>query len=99
MPMGAKIVGFADDEGVVVVVGKLVVEVTLSANQAVGTIRHWLSLMGLELAGQKTEVVLVTSRKVRETVTLNVGDCSIQSQPTLRYLGVQLTPISDSRST
>uniref|UniRef100_A0A6V7LWW2 Reverse transcriptase domain-containing protein n=1 Tax=Bracon brevicornis TaxID=1563983 RepID=A0A6V7LWW2_9HYME len=46
--------------------------------------------VGLTLAAYKTEAVLFTSRKQLETITLNVGECSITSQPYIRYLGVML---------
>lgn len=91
----AKTVGFADDIAVVVV-RKLIWEVTLSANEAVVSMGHWFSVAGLELADQKTEAVLVTSRKVREEVTLALGNCPIQSKPSLRY---KSTPYFDSTST
>ena len=89
MPEDVEIVGFADDIAVVVV-GKFLDEVTLTANLAVVVIRQWLLSVGLELADHKTEVVLVTSRKVRETIHITVGDCDIISKTSLRYLGVQI---------
>lgn len=89
MPSGTSIVGFADDVAVVVV-AKYIEEVVQTANEAVATVRQWLSSAGLHLADHKTEAVLVTSRKTQETITLDVGGCSIHSQPSLRYLGVQI---------
>ena len=89
LPRGAKTVGFADDVAVIAV-GKYLAEVTWIANEAIAIIRQWLSSVGLQLADQKTEVVLVTSRKVAETITIRVGDCEITSKPSLRYLGVQI---------
>lgn len=89
LPTGTTTVGFADDVAVVVV-AKHLEEITERANQAIRAIRGWLAENGLQLADHKTEAVLVTSRKVRETITLRVGGCEICSQPSLRYLGVQL---------
>lgn len=89
LPSGTTTVGFADDVAVVVV-AKHLEEITQMANQAVREIRGWLAANGLQLADHKTEAVLVTSRKVRETITLRVGRCEIRSQPSLRYLGVQI---------
>lgn len=89
MPPGVTVVGFADDVAVVVV-EKFLDDITYTANKAVHTIRKWLASVGLQLADNKTEVVLVTSRKVRETITLTVGEHDITSLPSLRYLGIQI---------
>lgn len=74
------IIGFADDV-VVVIVTK---EVTQMANQSVATIRWWFSTRGLQLGDHKTDAVLVTSRKIVETINLTVGDCDISLQLSLR---------------
>ena len=89
LPDGATTVGFADDVAVVVV-GKFLEQVTWIANEAIRTIRQWLTSVGLQLADHKTEVILVTSRKVNETITVRVGDCEITSKSSLKYLGVQI---------
>ena len=46
--------------------------------------------VGLKLADHKTEAVLFTSRKKVETITLEVGQCTITSQPNVRFLGLML---------
>ncbi|XP_066906481.1 uncharacterized protein [Halyomorpha halys] len=70
LPEGATVVGFADDVAVVVS-AKYWEEVILIANQAVATVRGWLSSVGLQLADHKTEVLLVTSRKQTESITVS----------------------------
>ena len=89
MPPGVSIVGFADDVAIVVV-EKYLDDVTYVANKAVRTVRQWLATVGLRLADHKTEAVLVTSRKVRESITLTVGECEVTSKPSLKYLGIQI---------
>ena len=42
------------------------------------------------MADHKTKVVLVTSRKATETITIKVGNCEITSKSSLKYLGVQI---------
>lgn len=49
-----------------------------------------MTSVGLELAGQKTEAVLITGRKVREIITLIVGKNTIICKPHIWYLGVVL---------
>lgn len=82
-------IAFADDLAIIVC-GKLIEDVTYTANKAIFSIRQWLSSVGLQLADHKTEAVLITSRKVRETIELTVGGFDIRSKPSIRYLGVQI---------
>lgn len=89
LPRGTRMVGFADDVALLVI-AKLLEEIIQMANEAIRMVRQWLAANGLQLADHKTEVVLVTSRKATETITISVGGCDIPSQPSLRYLGVQL---------
>ncbi|XP_066908977.1 uncharacterized protein [Halyomorpha halys] len=86
---GATVVGFADDI-VVVVAAKNLEEVTLIANQAVVTVRGWPSSVGQQLADHKTEVLLVTSRKHTESITVTFGRHEIRSQSFLKYIGVMI---------
>nr|XP_041632428.1 uncharacterized protein LOC121502779 [Drosophila kikkawai] len=48
----------------------------------------WLADNGLSLAEQKTEAVLISSRKIVEKVNFRVGSTTIESSPTVKYLGV-----------
>ena len=89
-----KIIGFADDVAVTVV-AKHKEELVLTCNHVVRDIQNWLDRHGLQLAEHKTEVMLVTSRKVTETITIKVGKEEITSKPHLKYLGV----IIDARLT
>ena len=65
-------------------------KITWIANEAIKTMRQWLASVGLQLADHKTEVVLVTSRKTKENITIRVGACEITSKRSLKYLGVQI---------
>ncbi|CAB0037781.1 unnamed protein product [Trichogramma brassicae] len=88
-PGAVSIVGFADDIALTIVDKKLE-DIKATADDAIRLVRRALSELGLQTADQKTEVLLVTSRKLKESITLRVGDCDITSVPCIRYLGVHI---------
>lgn len=87
LPQEARLVAFADDVAVVIV-AKYLEEISNIFNEVMKIVQRWMDKVGLELAAHKTEAVLITGRKVRETITLTVGRNSITSQPYIRYLGI-----------
>jgi len=89
MPANVHVTGFADDVTITIVT-KTTAEVENMANTAVRKVELWLSLAGLQLAAHKTEAVLISSRKLVETVRLTVGGVDIVSQRALKYLGVMI---------
>uniref|UniRef100_A0ABD2WMC7 Reverse transcriptase domain-containing protein n=1 Tax=Trichogramma kaykai TaxID=54128 RepID=A0ABD2WMC7_9HYME len=89
LPRSAKIVGFADDIAITVVAKHLDL-VEYYSNETIRLVRAALTELGLQTADQKTEVLLVTSRKVTETITVRAGDHYITSAPCIRYLGVHI---------
>ncbi len=89
IPSGARLVAFADDVAVVIV-AKHLEEINFIFDTTFAKIRWWMDTVGLKLAEHKTEAVLITSRKQVETITLQVGNHELISQPYLRYLGVMI---------
>ena len=87
LPPGAELIAFADDVAVVIV-GKELVDLENIFHDTMLAIHKWMAEMGLSLAGQKTEAVLITGRKQREKITLRVGTHNILSQRSIRYLGI-----------
>ncbi len=87
LPKEAKIIGYADDIAVAIVAKELhqIQSVCVATSQK---IKNWLDASKLQLAGQKTEAVLISSRKKLETITLNIDGHEIRTQPSLKYLGV-----------
>ena len=87
LPKEVKLVAYADD---VVIVAKHLDDINLAFDITLGRINQWVDMKNLELAKHKTEAVLISSRKVRKTITLEIGEQKITSQPYIRYLGVMI---------
>lgn len=92
LPSGVSVTAFADDIALTVTCRELE-ELLLTAELAVLLIHRWLRYLGISLAAQKTEAVLISRKRTQETVKLEIGGCTIVSKPSIRYLGV----IIDSR--
>ena len=81
---------FADDAELVIT-GKTLEEIQRIFGECLyEVVQQWMGSVGLKLADHKTEAVLFMSRKQVENITLEVGQCTITSQPCIRYLGVML---------
>lgn len=89
LPPGVAIFGYADDIALTVV-ARTTTDLMRVFGIAFRLVASWMEGAALQLAPQKTEVLLVTPRKQLETLTLNVGGCQISSKRSIRYLGVQL---------
>lgn len=63
-----------------VVVGKHFGQVLTISNVAILVVQEWLSAAVLALAEYKMEAILVSSRRVRETMMISVGDHIIKSK-------------------
>jgi len=49
---------------------------------------QWLQSVGLKLASHKTEIVLVSNRKIVESARIRIGNTVVTSKRAIRYLGV-----------
>lgn len=88
LPPETELVAFADDVAILSTVDSpLLIEVRLRT--AMGMVVEWITVCGLELAIQKTEVLLVTRRN---HIEVTYGDSTFPSKSGLRYLGVVLDP-------
>lgn len=89
LPQEAKIIGFADDI-VITVSAKHLEEIECMARESVDSVRKWIEGAGLSLAEHKTEVILISGRKVKEKIKVKVGNLVVESKDSLKYLGVMI---------
>lgn len=87
LPSEAKIIGFADDI-VIAVTAKHLYEIEAIASKSIATVKTWIEEVGLKLAEHKTEVLLVSGRKVKEHINVKVGSHIVHSKEEIKYLGV-----------
>lgn len=89
MPDGVRLVGYADDV-VIIIVARNEEFLQFKLNQAMRRIVEWMESKSLSLAVQKTEIVLLTTRRIDRGITMHVGDQIIAVSEAVRYLGVML---------
>ena len=88
LPRAVTPVAFADDVALVIE-GKHLEDLS-NLFVSFKKYQEYLDFIGLKLAKHKTEAVLITGRKLVETITLRVGQHIITSLLTIRYLGVMI---------
>ena len=86
-PDGVTIVGYVDDLAVVAVVKNGTI-LQNKINTALREVSEWLRSRNLEVAPEKTEVVLLRGRRKLSEITVQMCDRDITSQRYLKYLGV-----------
>ena len=69
---------------------KHLVELKQTCNGADNRVRIWIASIGLKLADQKTDIVLVSSRKKIEYITKTVDEERITSKRSIKYLEVMI---------
>ncbi len=73
LPISVKLVAYADDVPVVIV-AKHLDEIRHMFDITLERVNRWMDTGNLQLAKQKIEAVLITSRKVVDAIKLKVGD-------------------------
>ena len=89
VPDGTTLVGYADDLALVTV-ARSGSELTNKINTALVAVTAWLKGKGLQLAPEKTEVVLLSGRRKLTEIEVTVGNNKIRSSRCVKYLGVTL---------
>ncbi|ERL83462.1 hypothetical protein D910_00454 [Dendroctonus ponderosae] len=86
---GVETVAYADDLALVVT-GKTPDMVKTRATQAIQRVSETLRGMGIKVAPEKTESVLLTAPRKIPGIVLDTGERSIATSDSVRYLGVML---------
>lgn len=89
MPDNTHLVGYADDIAAVIT-ARNVEEAQRKLNQVMLRTSSWLRAHGLSLATEKTEIVLLTRKRIPTITDFQVGVDVISSKPAVKYLGVHL---------
>lgn len=87
MPDGVEIIAYADDLALFAA-GRDEAEVADMVDCAVLAIGRWMSSNGLQIAPEKTEVLLVSGRRVLRPVVFNVLGHRISPSREVKYLGI-----------
>ena len=89
MPEGCFLIGYADDVAAVIS-ARDVDAAQMRLGQVMSRVRRWMSERGLELALTKTEIVLLTKKRIPRLFPVQVGEVTAGTKAAIRYLGVML---------
>ena len=89
LPVGTRIVGFADDALVVCTADDFRI-LKLRINESLWRAKRSLDSSGLKMAPEKTEALLVTDRRSFQYPRIVLGEHEVDWKTSNKYLGVQL---------
>jgi len=87
LPANTELIGYADDIAILAT-AKREEELKLKAEIAVRKVTRWMESKGLEVAPEKTEVVVLAGRRKLKNVTINIKGREVASREAVKYLGV-----------
>lgn len=91
MPKGTFLVGYADDIAAVIE-ARNTEEAQRRLTQVMIRTKNWLDSHGLQLASQKTELLLLTRKHIPTEIDMRFDDVVIRTTKSLKYLGIRLDP-------
>lgn len=89
MPDETRLVGYADDVAVLIA-SRTVDDAQIKLNRVMLRVNGWMRDHGLSLALSKTEIVVLTKKRIETIVPLRVGDLEVETKPEVKYLGVTI---------
>lgn len=91
MPEGTFLVGYADDIAAVIT-ARNTEEAQRKLRRLMLRTKTWLDSSGLDLAMHKTELLLITGRRIPLHVDMSIGNEVIRTKSSVKYLGIRLDP-------
>lgn len=89
MPDNTSLIGYADDLGGMIV-ARTPEEAQIRLNQVMRRVNSWMIAHGLEVAEAKTEIVILTKKRIPRIIPMQVGTETIQTKEAAKYLGIML---------
>lgn len=89
MPDGTFLVGYADDIAAVIT-ARDTEGAERKLRQVMLRARDWLDSHGLQLAMQKTELLLLTRKNIPVEVDMRIDDILVKTKRSIKYLGIRL---------
>lgn len=89
LPVDVQLIAYVDDIAIVAQTS-VIYKVGELLEKAAETVTNWLENIGIELAIQKTEIILFTRKKTHNTLEVVVKGQRIASAPSVMYLRVHL---------
>lgn len=89
LPEETHLVAYADDL-VAVILARNAEQAQWKLNQVLRRVTGWMSDHGLELAANKTEIVMITRKRIPTIIPMQVVTDEIMTSPAVKYLGITL---------
>lgn len=89
LPPEVELLAYADDLAIIAS-GIDNIDVQIKLSFAANEVRAWMSSHGLEVAVEKTEMIALTKKRKRNELEIVMGESTLITRASLRYLGVQL---------
>lgn len=89
MPKDTSLVGYADDIAATITARNME-EAQMKLNQVMRRVCRWMEEHGLALALQKTEIVILTTKRIETSIQLKVGSEIIETQKAVKHLGIHI---------
>lgn len=89
MPEGVSLQGYADDLAILIATRNVELA-QLKLNIAMRRISAWMVGRWMHLAPTKTEIVVLTKKRIDPIVSFRIGEELVESKPAAKYLGVMI---------